>query len=199
MPYCEDHPNAKAVAHGLCAKCYMRRRRAQSSTYAGRAPIGTSYLMALRAPDLWEDRFWEKVDKGGDCHVWTGTKTKSGYGMFFVAGKTLLAHRLVACLNGVDPLAQVVMHSCDNPSCVNPAHLSEGTHKLNSDDMVAKGRQPRPTGDHLKNRSTHPRAKRVVTPLGEFPSAALAAEAHGLSAQIGQRMAAGGVSGWRYA
>lgn len=199
MPYCEAHPTSKAIAHGLCRNCYMRQRRAQSKTYAGRAPAGTQYLMALRSPDLWEDRFWEKVDKSGDCHVWTSAKTRQGYGVFFVAGRTLLAHRLAACLNGADPLAQVVMHSCDNPSCVNPAHLSEGTPKLNSDDMIAKGRAPRPTGDHLRDRDTHPRAKCVITPLGEFPSAALAAEAHGIPVRKAQKLAGAGGGGWRYA
>lgn len=197
MPYCEAHPNSKAVAHGLCGTCYMRRRRAQSKTYASRATAGTNYLMALRSPDLWEDRFWGNVDKSGDCHAWTGSKTRAGYGLFYVAGKTMLAHRLSACLNGADPLAQVFMHSCDNPSCVNPAHLSEGTYQRNADDMVAKGRQP--TGDHLRDRDTHPRAKRVITPLGEFPSAALAAEAHGMSVRKAQKTAVAGVGGWRYA
>lgn len=196
MPYCEAHPNSKAVARGLCRNCYMRQRRSESATYAGRAPTGTQYLMALRSPDLWEDRFWKKVDKSGDCHAWTGARTQRGYGVFFVAGRALLAHRLAACLNGVDPLAPVIMHSCDNPSCVNPAHLSAGTHKSNAQDMVAKGRQPRPTGDHLRDRSTHPKAKPVLTPLGTFPSAALAAEAHGISVRKAQRLAAAGAEGW---
>jgi hypothetical protein len=206
MPYCEAHPNAKAIAHGLCRNCYMRRRRAESATYAGRAPTGTQYLMALRSPDLWEDRFWEKVDKSGDCHVWTGTRTKKGYGMFFVAGRSLLAHRLAACLSGVDPLAQVIMHSCDNPVCVNPAHLSAGTYQLNSDDMIAKGRQVRPSGDHLRDRATHPKAKAVFTPLGTFPSASLAADAHGISPRKAQKLvqqgyyarASGRETGWGY-
>ena len=196
MPYCEAHPNAKAVAHGLCRTCYMRQRRAKSAAYAGRAPTGTNYLLALQSPDLWEDRFWEKVDKSGDCHVWTATKNNSGYGVFFVAGRTLLAHRLVACLGGADPCAPVVMHSCDNPACVNPEHLSAGTHKSNAQDMVAKGRQGQPSGEHLRDRATHPRAKAVCTPLGTFPSAALAADAHGISVRKAQRLAADGSNGW---
>lgn len=203
MPYCEAHPNSKAVAHGLCRKCYMRRRRAQAATYAGRAPIGTNYLTALRSSDVWGDRFWARVDKSGECHVWTGTKNNGGYGVFFVAGRTLLVHRLAACLDGADPLAPVIMHACDNPACVNPKHLSAGTHQLNSDDMVAKGRQGRRPADHLRDRATHPKVKPVFTPLGTFPSASLAAAAHGISPRKAQKLAQqgrydSGKTGWGY-
>ena len=53
----------------------------------------------------------------------------------------MYAHRLV-WMQDNGPLAsgQVIMHACDNPACVNPAHLSRGTQKDNSADMMAKGR-----------------------------------------------------------
>jgi len=39
-----------------------------------------------------------------------------------------------------DPGPLVVMHACDNRSCINPDHLSVGTARDNVRDMIAKGR-----------------------------------------------------------
>lgn len=51
------------------------------------------------------------------------------------------AHRFSLQLTGVQVLPElVVMHKCDNPSCVNPDHLSIGTHKQNTADAMTKGR-----------------------------------------------------------
>lgn len=91
------------------------------------------------------DRFWAKVDRGGDCWLWTGEKNRHGYGRFDLwhEGKRtrIFAHRLVLRLIGEPPGDdQVVMHICDNPPCVNPGHLRVGTQADNMQDAVAKGR-----------------------------------------------------------
>ncbi len=65
-----------------------------------------------------------------------------------VAGKHIKAHRLAwALANGSDPTGMVVMHTCDNPPCVNPEHLVLGTTLDNQMDKVRKGRQA--TGERV--------------------------------------------------
>lgn len=90
-------------------------------------------------------RFWSKVDRGGpdDCWPWIGRRNPQGYGHFDIADLTLIATRVAwVLLNERDiPETQVVMHSCDNPCCVNPSHLSIGTEAENAIDSFRKGRR----------------------------------------------------------
>lgn len=92
--------------------------------------------------------------KSTGCWEWTKKKFKNGYGCFTYRGRYLLAHRVsYEAYYGEEPLGMLVMHSCDNPSCVNPQHLSLGTHSDNYKDMLAKGR-----GNPARG-SRHPRYK----------------------------------------
>lgn len=93
-------------------------------------------------PNL-EQRFWKKVHKTDSCWLWTGAKFKSGYGQIDDKGKTLRAHRVSYELRyGVTPGDFHVLHSCDNPPCVNPSHLFLGTVKDNMRDCISKNRHP---------------------------------------------------------
>lgn len=87
------------------------------------------------------ERFWEKVKKYNKCWEWIGYKDYNGYGKIHVNGKALLAHRVSFSIN-VEPVEQsiVIMHICDNPSCVRPDHLRKGTQTDNLRDMAKKGR-----------------------------------------------------------
>ena len=200
MTSCQHHPQKKAVAKGLCAACYMRQRRAKSVTYVGRAPTGYNYRLALDCAGEWIERFDAMIDQSGDCHVWTGAKTRGGHGVFFVAGRTLLAHRLQHALSGGNPAAEVVMPTCGNPHCVNADHLEDGAREGGTADTRAKGRQgivPK-VGAHLRDRHTHPKARRIATPEGEFASASLAAEHIGILPRTAQRRATDCRDGWRW-
>lgn len=93
------------------------------------------------------ERFGEKVDRRGigECWPWMACLDKYGYGRIskgLPTRKMLFAHRVAYELqNGPIPEGQKVLHTCDNPKCVNAAHLFLGTQQDNITDMVEKGRQ----------------------------------------------------------
>lgn len=89
-------------------------------------------------------RFWDKVRKTPECWLWIGAKTggdRGGYGNFALGGRNRGAHIIAYTLMyGPIPEGLCVCHSCDNPICVRPTHLSLKTHKGNMDDRDSKGR-----------------------------------------------------------
>jgi hypothetical protein len=89
------------------------------------------------------ERFEKKVDYGmvGACELWTGAAHPEGYGKMYVSGKTKYAHRVSYELyKGAIPKGLQVLHRCDVPACVNPAHLFVGTIADNMRDKQKKGR-----------------------------------------------------------
>ena len=109
-------------------------------------------------------RFWAKVAKVGpnDCWEWTASRGRShgGYGQFKVhmgpVRTNLHANRIAYALaTGHDPIGLVVRHTCDNPSCCNPAHLLSGTVLDNARDKMERGRWR--TGNQAG--TANPRAK----------------------------------------
>jgi hypothetical protein len=77
----------------------------------------------------------------GDCLNWTGCKTHNGYGQLTFRQTRVRAHRAAyEEFIGPIPKGALIMHTCDNRSCVNPEHLRPGTPKDNTHDMLIKGR-----------------------------------------------------------
>ncbi|KKM00856.1 hypothetical protein LCGC14_1800190, partial [marine sediment metagenome] len=94
-------------------------------------------------------RFWAKVIKNKNgCWEWKNATDTSGYGLFWKNGKHHKAHRISWELhNGKIPKGLLVLHTCDNPLCVNPNHLWLGTNQDNQNDMYAKNRGKKATGE----------------------------------------------------
>jgi hypothetical protein len=82
------------------------------------------------------------------CWLWEKSLYPNGYGQINVAGKGMGAHRASwAAFKGAIPKGLMVLHRCDNPCCVNPAHLFLGTHQDNMDDRRRKDREHHPKGE----------------------------------------------------
>lgn len=95
-----------------------------------------------------------------ECWLWQGaTNGTNDYGTLGIRGRTLYAHRVAwEEANGRPvPAGLVVRHSCDNPPCINPAHLDVGTQQDNVDDMMAR------TGSYMAKR-THCKHGHEYTP-----------------------------------
>lgn len=163
-------------ASGLCSVHYNRKIR------TGTCEPGP------RAHRPFSERLWSKIDKQGpnDCWNWTAKNQVSGYGKLNVGGRgsgEVLAHRAVyEEVHGPIPDAPhlhhgfVVMHTCDNRACCNPAHLTLGTQKQNVRDMDAKKRRVAvvPFGEtHHKAKLTDDDVRAIrASPLSQYKLAA---------------------------
>lgn len=84
-----------------------------------------------------------RTDTG--CLEWTGSRTSAGYGQLSRDGYPTLAHRAMVEIEARLSKGKTVMHTCDNPPCINPAHLVVGDQAGNVRDMLMKRRDGRAT------------------------------------------------------
>lgn len=139
----KDKTCVKRCAH--CGNEFYRDKR-NTWEYWSRAKFCSRECNALawaaRPRDV-RQRFEKWFDKGDGCWEWKGSENKNrgGYGAFGVFGKMVGAHVFALELDG-RPVGkgQYACHTCDNPRCVNPAHLYVGSPSDNVRDMISRNR-----------------------------------------------------------
>jgi HNH endonuclease len=141
-PMCSTCGKSGKITRGLCNAHYAQWYYQQ---------VKAGLIVRTKNSRPLVERFMEKVDKNGPvpalcpelgpCWVWTASVNSNGYGKIGVGGKLLAAHRLAYThFVGEIPEGMEIRHHCDNPPCVNPAHLVPGTHGDNMQDMLERGR-----------------------------------------------------------
>lgn len=116
---------------------------------------------------------WSLIEvKGADeCWPWLGRRTPNGYAIISVKRQYQVS-RVVCWMRNPEEISllagknrkdmQIVLHSCDNPGCCNPGHLSVGTPKQNTQDMIAKGRRGKMRGETAgRAKLSHEDVKRI--------------------------------------
>lgn len=125
---CVECGSTDVVGRKLCRPCYNRARN-----------NGTLKRYQLLGPG---DVFLGRFTKTGRCWIWNGTINEYGYGIFLLPGeRPVRAHRYAyEFFVGKIPRGKIVLHTCDNPPCVNPAHLRIGTKADNNRDTAVRRR-----------------------------------------------------------
>lgn len=118
-----------------------RRREIQRAHYRRYNPV-----QKVGLPPLQRFAMLYTPEPATGCWLWIGAVDKNGYGKVKVDRKHLKSHRWSWVLhNGQIPDGSQVLHRCDVPGCVNPAHLFIGSNQDNVDDRERKGRSYDPS------------------------------------------------------
>lgn len=180
-----------SVAMNLCGAHWRRNR-----LYGG--PVASKSSRHLFRGKTAPERFEMQVVRSAGCWSWRGGKDQDGYPIFHgeldgVVYKRGHRYSYVAS-TGEHPGDLQVLHSCDNPECSNPDHLSLGTNAENMADKIAKGRhRARRGADHGNAKITEEQAKAILAdPRGYAVIADELGVSYGLVSDIKNRQS------WRH-
>lgn len=157
-PWPSKYPVAKILAlyedgyriEIVAQKCGVRRSVVRSVVFRSKNPPTPSGK--IRPQVRTEAQFWALVDRRGadECWPWKAALDSKGYGrlkktmpdgsILYGAHASAVFYATGVRTSKKDDTSAI--HSCDNPKCCNPAHLSVGTHQENMIDMHRKGRHP---------------------------------------------------------
>jgi hypothetical protein len=140
----DEFSKDKVRKDGMKVYCRPCDRAMQAQWYEKR--YGIKHPLKQLRNESAQERFalsYQEDESG--CWIWQGRpRGSNGYGCLKVDGLWVGAHRFSYQTHvGPIPDGLLVLHRCDVPMCVNPAHLFIGTNQDNSDDKVSKGRQAR--------------------------------------------------------
>lgn len=129
-------------ARGWCKRHYEIWRRHGDPNHQARAFLGSG----PKGESLPDRLIRKSVLTESGCREWSGWRDQGGYGRVYVGPRRMRPAHVIAweLEHGRSvPPGLVVRHQCDNPSCVEPTHLSIGTQADNVADMFARGRADR--------------------------------------------------------
>lgn len=204
-----DTVTAEELARLVCEMAFPRlpglvevRFKETAKTFASYRPRRAAERRALQMIELLmmetKERLYHRIDTSDPdaCWPFAGAKDADGYGWFsFAPAKTRKAHRASAWLAGDDIEGMVVLHLCDNPSCVNPGHLRVGTHLDNENDKDAKDRRPRGEG-HGGVKLSESNVREIVALVKAKEPRRVIAKKFGVSTALIDAIVAGRV--WRH-
>lgn len=143
----DNKQNSYSIWRCKCDCGKYTNAKASDLIYGKRKSCGC--LQGVKDPIKNFEKHFKKGNED-ECWLWEAYKLPSGYGLFQISHgeyrQHWLAHRF-SYVSYIDSTTltdgDVICHSCDNPSCVNPDHLFKGTHQDNVNDKINKGRQLR--------------------------------------------------------
>ena len=138
----QDHPQSQKSCH-YCGSDLLRGEKEKTSDWRVRKFCNRSYATSHKNTLYCSthEMLLQRSTGGDRCWEWQGYLDKKGYGRCAPVNGEVLAHRVsYEEFIGLIPDGLHVLHSCDNPRCINPNHLRVGTNDDNVADRHERGR-----------------------------------------------------------